>query len=157
MNVEEFSQKLLELMPQIMKGMARHENNYLTRGKITFPQSWVLLYLVKNGEVKMSSLAEALGVSKPSATGTVDRLIAQGFVNRRHDEKDRRIVWIALSSRGKKIINDIVRQRQQTTIKIFRSIPEADRIQHLRILEQVVKALNAPEDPSGPKDPKGIL
>jgi DNA-binding MarR family transcriptional regulator len=142
MNLNEFAKRMMELMPQIMKGIARHENNYLTRGKITFPQYWVLLHLSRHGQTTMSAIATMLGVSKPSATGTVERLIAQGFVRRDHDDKDRRIVWIAATVTGKKIINDILRQKQQITVKIFAAIPEEDRNRHLLLLEKIVEVLD---------------
>ena len=144
MNVEQFSKRMMELMPQIMKGVARHENNYLSKGKITLPQYSVLRYLLIEGEKAMSSVAEILGVSKPSATGTIDRLIAQGFVSRRHDEKDRRIVWINITARGKKIVSDILRQKHTTIVRIFNSFSPSEREKYLQLFEKIVKILNMP-------------
>ena len=143
-NVEQFATRMLELMPRMMKGAARYENNYLTSGKITIPQFWVLGHLYRHGESTMTSVAEMIGASKPAATGIIDRLIAQGFVQRRHDKKDRRIVGITITSKGKKIIGDIFRQRHRTMVNIFGAIPAADRIKYLQILEQVVKILDTP-------------
>ncbi|MCX5680879.1 MAG: MarR family transcriptional regulator [Candidatus Omnitrophica bacterium] len=142
MNVEQFCARIMELMPQIMRGVTRHENNYLSQGKITLPQYSILRYLFNEGENAMSSVAEVLSVSKPSATGTIDRLIAQGLVSRRHDEKDRRIVWITITARGKKVVSDVLKQKQKTMVKIFGSLSSADRVRHLQLFEQIAKILN---------------
>ena len=146
MNVEQFSKRMMELMPRIMKGFTRHENNYVSQGKITLPQFLALRYLFNEGEKAMRSVAEALGVSKPSATGTIDRLIAQGLVARRHDEKDRRIVWITMTAKGKKVMNDILKQRHKTMIKVFGAFSSSQRETYLQLLEQIAKVLNPSSD-----------
>jgi DNA-binding MarR family transcriptional regulator len=144
MNAEQFCERMNVLLPQIMKGMAQNENNYLSQGKITLPQFRVLVYLLREGEKTMSNAADMLGVSKPSATGTVDCLIAQGLVGRRHDKEDRRIVWIAITSQGKKIADDILKQKRRTMIKIFGSLSSAARARYLELFEQIAKILNTP-------------
>ena len=129
-----------------MKGFTRHENNYVSQGKITLPQFLALRYLFSEGEKAMRSVAEALGVSKPSATGTIDRLIAQGLVARRHDEKDRRIVWITMTAKGKKVMGDIFKQRHKTMVKIFGSLSSSQREIYLQLFEQIAKILNTSSD-----------
>lgn len=142
MDIEKFCTRMMDLMPQMMRGMMRHENNYLSQGKITFPQYGVLLYLFKEGEKPMSRIAQISGVSKPSTTGMVDRLIAQKLVARRHDEKDRRIIWIKITPQGKKIIGDILKQRHKAMVKVFSLVSGEARRKHLEFLEQIVKTIN---------------
>lgn len=142
MDVEQFCTRMMDLMPQMMRGMARYENNYLSQGKITFPQYRALLYLFKEGEKPMSSIAQILGVSKPSTTGMVDRLIVQKLAARRHDDKDRRIVWIKITPQGKKIIGDILKQRHKAMVKVFSLVSGEARRKHLEFLEEIVKTIN---------------
>lgn len=142
MDIERFCKRMMELMPQMFRGMARYENNYLSQGKITLPQYGVLVYLFKEGEKPMSGIAQIFGVSKPSATGMINRLITQGLVARRHDEKDRRIVWIKITSHGRKIVEEIRKQRQKTMMKVFSFLSASDRQKYLQLFEQIVNAVN---------------
>jgi DNA-binding MarR family transcriptional regulator len=139
MNIEKFAERVMELFPQILKGFVQYENNYLTRGKITLPQFWALDYLCRNAKCKMNNLAKHLRISPPATTGLIDRLIAQNLVTRRDDQRDRRIIWIELTSKGKGIINSIRKQKILALIKVFGKISPVDRNYYLNILEQVAK------------------
>ena len=143
MHIEQFAHRMMELMVQMRRGFSRYGNNELTRGKITLPQFWVLELLQREKTGKMSDLAELMGVSRPAATGLVDRLIAQGLVTRRNDATDRRVVWIAITAKGKSIIQKIWCQRKRIMVDVFRQIPCQDRKEHLRLCEQLVKTLNS--------------
>ena len=141
-DLKKFVTRLIELMPQMVRGFARQEHNYLTSGRITIPQFWALDYLSRQGLMSMSHLAVFLGVSKPAATGLVDRLISQGLVLRKYDPKDRRMVWIKVTPKGQAIIKSIFIQKRLTLTKVYGQISDRDRREHLRILEQILKVLN---------------
>ena len=141
MNIEEFSKRMIELMPQCIRGFSRHEYNYLSRGEITLPQLWVLEYLSREGGCLMSELAKCLEISRPAATGLIDRLIAQGLVRRENREDDRRTIKVSITPKGKKIVANIWEQKRRTLIKVFSRLSARDRKQHLLILERVVHIL----------------
>jgi DNA-binding MarR family transcriptional regulator len=154
MNIEEFAYRVIELMPQIVKGTLRQEHDYLTRGEITLPQFWVLNYLHSNGKTKMNSLAKHFRISPGATTGLVDRLITQRLVARKDDLSDRRIVWIELTSKGKEVICSIRKQRIRTLIEIFGRISSKDRAHYLNILEQIVKITDSPQVTKNQKQSK---
>ncbi len=146
MLIEEFALKIMEVLPQIVKGLARYEQNDLTRGEITLPQFWALIYLGRQEKSKMSSIAGYLGISRAATTGLVDRLIVQKLVSRKDDLKDRRIVWIELTSKGEEVISRIKKQKIQTLIEVFGKISSKDRERYLNILQQVAKIANTLPD-----------
>ena len=151
MDIKEFANKVIELFPQIIRGFKQYENNYLTRGEITLPQFWALGYLDCNGRIKMHDLAKHLKISPSATTGLIDRLIAQGLVVRKDDPHDRRIVWIELAVKGRKIIENISKQKTEALIKVFGKISPKDREHYLNILEQVVKiTVSLPDKKSKP-------
>ena len=51
--------------------------------------------------VSMSELAATVLISRPTATRIVDRLVARGWLARWHDEADRRVVRLELTSEGR--------------------------------------------------------
>lgn len=58
----------------------------------------------KDAPVSMTDLASASFISKPNLTAMVDRLHADGLVERSADESDRRVVNVALTQKGKDLL-----------------------------------------------------
>ena len=141
MDIEPFGSKMIELLPQLIRGLARYEHNDLSRGKITLPQLWVLEYLSRHGASPMNALAQFLKISRPAATGLIDRLITQGLVKREGDKKDRRVVQVTLTAKGKQAITHIWEEKRRTIVRVFGQISPSDRTQYIAILERVVHNL----------------
>ena len=70
----------------------------------TMSQLKVLLCLYIDGPHRMRDLAGQLGVSTPTVTGIVNRLVRRGTIIRKHDTEDRRVVTCQLSHRGEQQI-----------------------------------------------------
>lgn len=142
LSLEAFADRVTELFPQLARGMARHENNYLTKGVITLPQVWALRYLAKQRNCSMKELADFMKMGLSSVTGMVDRLVKQGLADRRRTEKDRRLVFVDISVRGRKILKEMMAQRRDTTLNLFESLTAEERAAYLCILEKLVKKLS---------------
>ena len=84
----------------------------------TMPQLKVMLYLFINGPRRMGDLSSALGVSTPTVTGIIDRLVGRGAVTRNHDSGDRRVVTCDLSAEGQEQISAL----WATRFNLFRDI-----------------------------------
>ena len=141
MDIKNFSKRMIEVLPQCIRGFHSYESNHLSRGRISQPQFWALEYLSRKGPSLMSEIASFLNVSRPAATGLIDRLIAQKLVSRQTAEHDRRGVRVEITSRGKKIVSNIWDQKRRSLEKVFSKISPQDRRQYLEILERVVKTL----------------
>lgn len=61
--------------------------------------------LVEHGRCTMQELAEHLAVTPPTATAMVKRLLAQGYVERAHDEADWRTVWVKPTEAGHRAVS----------------------------------------------------
>ena len=69
---------------------------------VTLPQFDVLSELERAGEkMTMSELSRELMVSNGNVTGVIDRLEKHGFVTRTRAEHDRRVQFIALTTKGR--------------------------------------------------------
>lgn len=143
--ISDFAQKMNQIIPEIMKGFARSQNNEVYKGKVTLPQILILEFLKSKGESKMSELAKYMKVSTAASTGIISRLVRQGYVQRVYDRNDRRIIKIQLSLRGSGLLRKINLQRAQSVTRIFGQISENDRAEYLRILMQVKGILDKEE------------
>ncbi len=131
----------MELMPQMIRGLFRYEHQALRQGSISPAQIGGLIYLASHSPASMTDLARYLGITKPSATALIDRLISQGLVTRLSDHRDRRMVKIALTLKGKKLMESIKKQKQLALRNIFGRISGFDRQEYVRIMREVVRSL----------------
>ncbi len=94
---------------------------------ITLPQFRALVVLQSRGPMKLTTLAEHLGVNPSTATRTVDRLLALEMVARQPNPTSRREVVIELSGSGRKLVRDVTRRRRAAIRKIVERMPEDQR------------------------------
>lgn len=64
----------------------------------------LLQQLVEHERCTMQELAEHLAVVPSTVTAMVKRLLAQGYVERAHDELDWRAVWVKPTERGRQVV-----------------------------------------------------
>jgi len=61
----------------------------------------------------MHGLAEAMDVSQASATGIVDRMEQRGLVERGRDAEDRRVVRVAITDEGRRLVAGMANDRRE--------------------------------------------
>jgi len=108
---------------------------------LSMTQSKALLELGGLGEQtearQVTDLAEALGVSVPSMSRAVDGLVRKRLATRVEDTADRRVRRVAITDRGKKLVEALVVVRQAGMETFAASLTAAQR----RKLDAAVDAL----------------
>ena len=135
------AEKLIELLPRLLRGLLRREDNFLTQGKISFPQMLALEHLSRVRQCRMSDLAEALSIKMASATGLADRMFKSGYVRRFPDPRDRRVVRIGLLPKGQKVVQTIFEQKKRVMADVFKKIPTEDSSRYVQVFEKIVRTL----------------
>lgn len=143
---KEFAKELTVYLPLLMRGIFKRQSDEIARGKITMPQYLVLDLIETRGALKMSEIAFAMSVSLPAMTGIVDRLHLTGMVARSYDPKDRRLIRINLSAKGRKIVTKIRKQRQEVISEVFGQLSDEERQSYLKIIKKVVGVLYKKND-----------
>ncbi len=105
----------------------------------------VLAMLGEAGMMTVSEISQRLGIAKPNITPLVDRLIAEGFVERRRDQSDRRVVWIVLLPGGEQQLRSIQSTIVDHTMQWVGTIPDKDFYELERSLQSIVRILNQVE------------
>jgi DNA-binding MarR family transcriptional regulator len=70
----------------------------------SFVAMWVLWVW---GEMESRDLASAVGISRPTSTGVVTTLERRGYVRRRKNAEDGRMVRVSLTERGRRKIEEL--------------------------------------------------
>jgi len=88
-------------------------------------------------QYSMGELCKIANVKMPSMTDVVDRLVAEGFVERVRDTDDRRVVKVQLTAAGKKAHDGILKTREQELFNIFGCLDETERHHLVKALRTV--------------------
>jgi len=136
LSIAQFTDKLAEIMPVVMKEFGRRIIDGL-ENKVTLPQVLILEFLERQQESKMKDLAGFMGVSTAASTGIVDRLVKCGYVVRAFDPEDRRVIKIRLTPKGFGLLKQINLQKHRMVMGVFGKVSEEDRRDYLRILTQI--------------------
>ncbi len=102
---------------------------------MTVAQKRLLYILDLNGPQRMSEIARLSGVTLPAATAVVDRLVEAGLVERHSEPNDRRVVRIALTEKGRKMIasmNSVHERRLRDVLEKLTPEERTALVEHFR-------------------------
>jgi DNA-binding MarR family transcriptional regulator len=97
---------------------------------VTLPQFRLLIVLAAHGPQTLRSLAEFLAVNASTATRMCDRLVRKGLIRRRTSPSDRREVRLALTEKGRDLVDHATTQRRIELGRLLESVP-VDEQRHL--------------------------
>lgn len=123
----------------LRRAMARSGPHPVLDSGLTMQQFRVLMLLAADGPLPHRDLAHTLGVVLATVTGLIDRLVARDLVTRTEDEHDRRIRLVALSTRGRALVDKLETTGQEMRTALLTKID----ITALRGLEHGLAALRA--------------
>ncbi|MDA8218558.1 MAG: MarR family transcriptional regulator [Dehalococcoidales bacterium] len=105
-----------------------------------------VLFLVGGGEgVNMTQLARTLGMTLPTLTGVVDRLVGQGLVCRRDDPRDRRVVLLYPTKEGTALLDQFIRAGRQRLRLILDQLSLANLRKVAETLDMLYTAATSPQ------------
>ncbi len=106
--------------------------------EITLPQLALLGWVADHPGSHVHSLAEALGLTAPTVSVGVRRLVRAGLLERRPDPQDRRAVKLHLTHQAEQM-HALFLQRRNTTLELFLAgLTPAEQRTLLDLLEKAV-------------------
>lgn len=108
---------------------------------MTFGEYEVLAALTRSGpphRLKPSELVGALVLSSGAVTNRIDRVEAAGLVERLPDPDDRRGTLVALTAKGRTVVDEAVRAHLANEERLLSGISGADRAQLTRLLRKLL-------------------
>ena len=108
---------------------------------VTLAQCLVLLAIDESGQSTMGQLASHLRLDHSTVSRTVDGLVQRNLVERLlSDDRDRRVVWIGLTSDGVSLCREIHKGNDVYCRGVFEKIPPSERGRVIRSFEILVQA-----------------
>jgi DNA-binding MarR family transcriptional regulator len=110
---ERCAREILDTVPLMMR-VVRAEMRRHSGKSISVPQFRTLAYVHRRPGVSLAGVAEHLGVTPPTASTIIDRLVRAGLLARAADRRERRRVTLALTPSGARLfarLRGFARQR----------------------------------------------
>lgn len=98
-----------------------------------------MLRLLDTAEpVRVSDLAEQLGVTTAGATRMLDMLTTQGYITRTHmPQTDQRQVYVLLTAAGKVALNQAEQVFLQRVAQLLQPLSASEQIEFKRLLQKM--------------------
>jgi len=106
---------------------------------VTAQEAAVLVHCAQEGETSAGKLAKVMGRDKGKITRFVDRLEASGFVSRRNDSRDHRLLIIKATSKGLRFAPQLKTRFEEVRSQFFEGVLNVD----IDKLETVLSQLHA--------------
>jgi DNA-binding MarR family transcriptional regulator len=112
-----------------------------------FPENLTRLHMAVMGELSqtsmtMSELAKTLMMMKPHLTHVVDALVSLNIVERRPDEKDRRVINLALTDNGRVLLEEGKQKVKEHTKQRLSALTPEELSQMAAALETLRKIIS---------------
>jgi DNA-binding MarR family transcriptional regulator len=115
----------------------------LVQSQVSMSQLHVLWLLQHQGSMTMTRLAELLGVSLSNATGLIDRMQANGLIERVRVPDDRRLVLVQPAAAGRRALSETETTKRDSMRSVIRRLSRSERPVVLQALRSLRRALSA--------------
>ncbi|AZK48344.1 MarR family winged helix-turn-helix transcriptional regulator [Paenibacillus lentus] len=132
-NLDQYIDRL-QLKYSMVAKKLRHEIMQHREQALTGPQFHMLSLIAKEQSCNVTYLAESLVVKPSAITVMLDRLVQSGYVERRHDDQDRRAVLLSITEQGKDAYEEARKKSREVLAYYFGCLDENERT----ILERVI-------------------
>ncbi|BCU70331.1 MarR family winged helix-turn-helix transcriptional regulator [Stygiolobus caldivivus] len=100
---------------------------------------FLILRAVMEKESTMSELAKRYYVTQATITASVDRLEQKGYVERKRDLIDRRVVTVKITKKGEETFKDLLKDYSSLADEVIKNIKVDDTIE---ILQKILNKLD---------------
>ena len=131
------ARELSDLVPVIM-GAIRTEMRSRRTADLTVPQFRSMLFIERNPGCSLLAVAEHLGLTAPTVSKMVDKMVHNGVVKRKSSSTDRRKIVLTLTPKGQPIL-EVARNGTQAHITATLATLPTDK---LDVIHQAMNLLS---------------
>ena len=118
--MEEIDENLREINKILNRDLKRE----MIKLDLGLSHFYILTTLYREKVLSSGNLAKSLDVKNSTITSLVDRLVKLSLVKRRRCERDRRVVLVELTDKGKKLTEKLLTLRKKRLKEIVKELPE---------------------------------
>ena len=108
---------------------------------VTLSQCHTLDLLSKRGKLTMNELSRQMGLAKSTMTRIVNNMVRGGWIEQVKDPKDRRLVNVQLTRRGRRMAGRLGLSSREYVERILGHLPSEKIPQVLESLQWIIKSV----------------
>ncbi len=138
------NEKALTSVIRAAEGVKRAYSAVFRKYELSFPQYNVLRVLEssRNGQNNITGVSKIMLVPYANMTGIVKRLEREGFLLRKSDPRDERVTVLEITSKGRKSLKEIERDKDTVAESILRGFGEREKLELLEKAKRLIKVIN---------------
>jgi DNA-binding MarR family transcriptional regulator len=137
--LDEGAERLQRLTKELIRRYQFRDWNQICCYEISISQCYILDALAEEGDLSMQQLARRMFKSVSTMTRVAAQLVRKGYIRRRQDAEDRRVVHVSITPQGKAIVAAIHRDMIETQKAVLQAIPEAEWASAFTLLEALAR------------------
>jgi len=141
-------EKLADIFTALQRCFLMNLSKELARGKVSFPQYFLLGYLALQRHLTMSEIAAKMGHTTAAATGLVDRLEKLGYVRRTHASDDRRKIEVQITPAGLCLVAQIREDMVTSLAEMMRLLSPTEQRAWVQVYEKIFASVTQPSQPN---------
>ncbi len=138
---EKFLDKTFVAVPRMKKALALKVSNEILEQNLTLAHILILREVIQRQSPSMKELVKQLGISNAMMTHFTDQLERKKFVKRKRSEKDRRVVHIVLTKKGKDMCEKIRKAHRQSLTKFLEKFSDRDRAGFITAFDELYRLI----------------
>ncbi|WP_246597517.1 MarR family winged helix-turn-helix transcriptional regulator [Faecalicatena faecalis] len=125
------------IMGQIMHLSMKKATQLFEKFNLKPGQAGILFMLDHAGELSQREMAKHLNVTPPSITAAIQKMEKEGYIRRRPDEKDQRIMRLSITEKGEACLKDIKDVAMKMDAGMFKGMSQEEKLLLRRLLLQM--------------------
>lgn len=130
--------KLISQTIHITKYVAAANAQSFEERTATILQFHTLSFLAENPNAKQSDVAKHLTASLSSTTQLIDRMYKAGFIERKGDENDRRVILLSVTKEGLKKLKHMKEAKRERMKELLLNLTKEEVNQLIAIQEKIL-------------------
>lgn len=117
------TREIAETVPLVMRSLRRQMRQFVA---LSVPQLRTLGYVYRHPGASLSELAGHLGVTPPTASALVERLVQRGLITRVLDQRERRRITLTLTAEGARMMQQAQEAIREHVREKLRGLPPTE-------------------------------
>ena len=141
-----------ELIAQLVESsrLLRNFIDHRAKSRGTTRAQWIVLFRLRQQEgLSQVDLADVLELQPISLVRLLDRLVAHGLLERRHDPRDRRTNRLFLTATGRQLVDDLDSLRDAIASAVLQDVPTPAIETSLATLRDIKERIKSLAEPPG--------
>jgi DNA-binding MarR family transcriptional regulator len=98
------------------------------------------MFVAEHGTVKPTEIAKNFAITPASVTSQIDNLVKEGWLERRYNQDDKRVIEVTITDRGKKELPKEIEKLEENCGWLFNTVSTEEAKQITMLVKKANKA-----------------